>query len=341
MLEQVEQVEQRRPVRRRVIVSAVSLALAALLITLLPKIAGVTWSQLYERLASVGWLRMALLTGLWAVGLLAYTFVLTGSLPGLSKRRALLINCVGSGISNVLPFGGAAGVATTFVMTGAWGFKRQAVVVSTVVSGVWNLLTRFLLPAVGLACLLGSGRVPDQRLSAAAGTGGVLLIGVAAALSAALWRERAADLLGRGLDKALVLLPLKREPNMRKLLLDLRRSTIEVTGAHWLRMTLGMIAYMSLQGVLFIACLHATGGQIAIPEAVAAFAINRVLTTAVITPGGSGISESATALALLGFGVAPAAATAAVLLFWFFAHLIEIPVGWLSWTIWSHTARRE
>ncbi len=107
--------------------SVVSLALAMLLITVLPKLAGITWSRLYDRLASAGWLQMALLTGLWVAGLLAYTFVLTGSLPGLSKRRALLINCVGSGVSNVLPFGGAVGVAMTFVMTDTWGFKRPAV----------------------------------------------------------------------------------------------------------------------------------------------------------------------------------------------------------------------
>ncbi|NUR89756.1 MAG: flippase-like domain-containing protein [Nonomuraea sp.] len=313
--------------------SALSLALALALITLLPKIAGVTWSDLYGRLSSVGWSQLAWLAALWIAGLGAYTLVLTGSLPGLTKRRALLVNCVGSGVSNLLPFGGAVGVAMTFVMTGAWGFRRQAVVVSTVVSGVWNLLARFLLPALGLACLLGSGRVPDQRLAVAAGSGGVLLVAVSAALVAALWREEAADLLGRGL----AVLPWARRFQVRERLLDLRRSTLAVTRSGWPRMTLGMVAYLGLQAVLFVGCLRATGAQVALPEALAAFAINRVLTTAVITPGGSGISESATALVLIGFGVPAAAATAAVLLFWFFAHLIEIPVGWLAWTMWSQS----
>ncbi|WP_214319165.1 lysylphosphatidylglycerol synthase domain-containing protein [Nonomuraea sediminis] len=325
---------------RKIALSVISLALAALLISFLPRIAGITWGQLYGRLAQVGWGTMTALAALWVAGLAAYTFVLSGSLPGLSKRRALLVNCVGSGVSNVLPFGGAVGVAMTFAMTTSWGFKRQPVVVSTVVTGVWNMLTRFLLPAVGLACLLGAGRVPDHRLAVAAGTGGTLLVAIAAALSAALYKESFADLLGRGLDRVAGLLPLKRRPQLRQSLLDLRHSIIDIARTRWPRLTLGMLAYMGLQGVLFVACLHATGSQIAIPEAIAAFAINRVLTTAVITPGGSGISESATVLALIGFGVAPAAATASVLLFWFFAHLIEIPVGWLAWTTWSLTARR-
>ncbi|MFJ2030112.1 YbhN family protein [Streptosporangium sp. NPDC087985] len=322
---------------RRVIVPLVSLTLAAVLISFLPSIAGTTWGQLYDRFAQVGWGTVAVLTALWAAGLWAYTFVLSASLPGLSKWRALLINCVGSGVSNVLPFGGAVGVAMTFAMTTTWGFKRQPVVVSTVVTGVWNMLSRFLLPAVGLICLLGAGQVPDHRLAVAAGTGGALLLGIVALLSAALYREHVADLLGRGMDRVIGALPIKRKRRMRELLLDLRHSTIEITRTRWPRLTLGMIAYMGLQCVLFIGCLQATGSEIAIPEAIAAFAVNRVLTTAVITPGGSGISESATVLALLGFGVAPAAATASVLLFWIFAHLIEIPVGWLAWTVWSLT----
>ncbi|WP_433418431.1 lysylphosphatidylglycerol synthase transmembrane domain-containing protein [Microtetraspora malaysiensis] len=330
-----------RPSLRRVAMSLISLALAATLIVFLPRIAGVTWEELYDRFSQIGWGAMAVLTGLWVAGLCAYSVVLSGSLPGLSRRRAILINCVGSGVSNVLPFGGAVGVAMTFTMTARWGFGRRPVVVSTVVTGVWNMLTRFLLPAVGLLCLVGTGRVPDSRLAVAAGTGGALLLGVVAAMSAALYREGAADLLGRGLDRVVRRLPIKSKSSLRDVLLDLRSSTIEITRTKWPQLTLGMIGYMALQCVLFIGCLQVTGGRIPIPEAVAAFAINRVLTTAVITPGGSGISESATALALLGFGVAPAVAAAAVLLFWFFAHLIEIPVGWLAWTLWSLNARND
>ncbi|MEU8174993.1 lysylphosphatidylglycerol synthase transmembrane domain-containing protein [Microbispora hainanensis] len=323
----------------RLVMSAVSLALAAVLISFLPHLTGVTWGQLDERLVRVGWGAMAVLTGVWLAGLLAYSNVVSESLPGLSRRRALLVNCVGSGASNVLPFGGAVGVAMTVAMMTRWGFGRRPVAASAVVTGVWNLLSRFLLPAVGLVCLVGAGYMPDRRLAAAAGVGGVLLIGVVVAMSAALRREAVADLLGRGLDRLARFLPLRREPCLRDFLLDLRHSTIEITRTRWPRLTLGMVAYMALQCVLFVGCLRVTGADVAVPEAVAAFAINRVLTTAVITPGGSGISESATALALIGFGVAPGAAAAAVLLFWFFAHLIEIPVGWFAWGIWSLTTR--
>ncbi len=94
---------------------------------------------------------------MWLASLLAYTFVLTGSLPGLGHTQALTLNAAGSAVSNLLPFGGAAGVALTMAMTKGWGFPVGAIVASTLVSGVWNMMFRFLLPAAGILALLLSG----------------------------------------------------------------------------------------------------------------------------------------------------------------------------------------
>jgi hypothetical protein len=45
-----------------------------------------------------------------------YTFVYTGSMPGISHSKALALNLTGSLVSNLLPFGGAAGVANTYAL---------------------------------------------------------------------------------------------------------------------------------------------------------------------------------------------------------------------------------
>ena len=115
--------------------------------------------------------RRALVCGLWT-----YTFVLTSSLPGLRHAQAFVLNCAGSAVSNVVPFGGAAGVAATFAMAGSWGHPRRAIAVSTVVSGAWNLLFRLALPALGLAMLIASGHLPDRRLTIAATVATVLFV---------------------------------------------------------------------------------------------------------------------------------------------------------------------
>ena len=84
---------------------------------------------------------------------------------------------------------------------------------------------------------------------------------------------------------------------------------------------------MLLQWALFALCLHATGVG-ANPAAVfAAFAVERALTLAVVTPAGTGIAEAATTGLLIALGFDPAASAAGVVLYRLFVFLAEIPVG--------------
>ena len=68
-------------------------------------------------------------------------------------------------------------------------------------------------------------------------------------------------------------------------------------------------------------------------RSLAAFAVNRALTTAVVTPGGIGIAETGTLALLLGLGAPAPQATAGVLLFAAFTYALEIPLGGLAWAI--------
>ena len=62
----------------------------------------------------------------------------------------------GSLVSNLLPFGGAAGVANTYGLTFSWGFGGVATSLMILVSGLANLLIRIVLPMVGLLALMTS-----------------------------------------------------------------------------------------------------------------------------------------------------------------------------------------
>ena len=106
----------------RIVAGVGSVGLAAvMLVVALPAITGVGWSQIAAQLGALHPARLTALGLIWFAGLWTYTFVLTGSLPGLRHAQALVLNTAGSAISNVLPFGGAAGVARTFAMAGSWG----------------------------------------------------------------------------------------------------------------------------------------------------------------------------------------------------------------------------
>jgi uncharacterized membrane protein YbhN (UPF0104 family) len=328
----------------RIWLSLLSLAAAAALVVALPYIVGVRWGDVRRVLDGLNGGVLAGLGLLWLAGLGAYTFVLTASLPRLTHLRAFMLNAAGSAVSNVLPLGGAAGVAVTYGMCRSWGHRPSAIMVSTLVTGMWNILARLLLPALGIAALLLAHKVPDRRLAVTAGVAGAVLVAFAglllAALRSAATAARTGDLLLRLAD----LLPESLRPVVRRVasaLPQVRRTTIDVLRGGWARLTLGMIGYLALQAALLVACLGAVGVGIGVPETAAVFALNRALTAAVVTPSGAGVTETGTAALLVHFGAPAAPAAAAAVLYMFFTYAVEIPLGGLAGGLWSLTTRRR
>ncbi|MER5418403.1 lysylphosphatidylglycerol synthase transmembrane domain-containing protein [Streptosporangium roseum] len=330
--------------------SVVSLALAATLVRFLPQIVEaltgkhVSWSQIGAQFARLSWPMVALMAVVWLASLLAYTFVLTASLPGLSHSQALTLNAAGSAVSNLLPFGGAAGVAMTIAMTKGWGFPLRAVVVSTLSSGIWNTMFRFVLPAVGIVALLLSGQELSPAVTNAGWVGSLSLLALVVVVAAALYWDRAAAVLGRALDAVARLLPRKVRPaehTLSRALEKLRADTSEVVRHRWRGLTLGMIFFLGLQWLLLVCCLQATGAYPGLAQTIAVFALSRVLTTALVTPSGTGIMEAGTVGALVFFGAPLDSATAAALLFGFWTYTVEIPFGGLALGAWALLRRRE
>jgi putative heme transporter len=327
----------------RTALSAMSLLVAVGLVVCLPYVVGVGWGDIGAQFAALDLPVVTGLVGLWLAGLWAYTFVLTASLPGLSHPQAMTLNAAGSAVSNLVPFGGAAGVALTFALARSWGFRKGPIVVSTVTSGLWNVLARFLLPALGLVALLATGSVPDARVAVPALVAVLGLVGLATATVTALRGDRAARVTGRVADGAMRLLPRRLRPRgfLPSVSLGrLRTTTAGLLRTAWPTMTVGMLAYLVLQAALFCACLAATDAYVGLGEAVAAFALGRLLTTVVVTPGGFGISEAGTAAAMVSLGGPAGPVAAAVLLFSTFTYVLEIPLGALLWSLRRLVARR-
>ena len=143
-------------------------AVGVLLVLVVPLVAGAPWSQVAAALSAVSTLELLALLLLWAGGLVAHTFTLTAALPRLTHRRALALSLTGSAVANVLPFGGAAGVALNYRMTRTWGFDRPAFAAYTVVTNVWDVLVKLCLPARGA----GGGRADRTRDAGPPGRGG-------------------------------------------------------------------------------------------------------------------------------------------------------------------------
>jgi len=329
----------------QITLSVLSLGLAVLLVIYLPQLVQtftgkpVSWREIGAIFGALDVGTIALMAALWLLSLLAYTFVLTGSLPGLNNPQALTLNAAGSAVSNLLPFGGAAGVALTFAMTRGWGFANRPIVVMTLVSGVWNTLFRFILPAVGIIALLMAGEVPDAGMARAGWVGAISILVLVAVVTVALYWDRAAALLGRGLDFLARLVRLRARPSQA--FEKLRADTATIVRSRWRGLSLGMAFFLVFQWTIMVTCLIATGAYPGLAESIAVFALSRVLTAALVTPSGVGIMEGGVVLLLTGFGVEAAPATAAALLFGFWTYTIEIPFGGLALGAWAFLRRRN
>lgn len=326
-----------RPSGFQIAASLASLALAVVLLGfLLPKATGAGWSDAWAVLTDLTWLDVAVMTGFWALGLWLYTFVYTGSMPGITHSQALTLNLTGSLVSNLLPFGGAAGVANTYGLTFAWGFSGIKTSLMVLVSGLANLLIRIALPVVGLLALIGSSaHLPDAASGVLISTLAVLLL-TAVAVCAMLASPRVAGWIGTAGDQAWrgAARLFRRQAPANRLhvaALDMQSSAAVVLRRGWPAITFGMVAYYASELALFLWALNALGAQLGVAETTAAFALSRVLTSVVVTPSGVGVSEAGTAGLLVLFGTPPAVAAAAVLVLHFYTYLIEIPAGIAGW----------
>jgi len=329
-----------RPTRIQLVQGLLGMLLAIVLVVWwLPRIAKTTWSAVFETLSHVGFGSVMMLFGLMCLGLWTYTFTLTGSLPGLRHVQALIVNLCGSSAGNLVPGGGAAGVAVSYAAFRSWGFTRRDISTSIIVTGVWNLLARMLLPVTALIALLVAG----GNLPTAVVRGG--LIGAAAGLAlltlfiAALASEKVTRSIGQALNR--VLRPASRritflhEVALDDLINDQRVRIVAVVRHNWVKMTFGMIAFFVVFYVLFWQSMQVVGLRMPFSHIFAAYAVGRLLSAIGITPGGVGVTEGGAVAVLVAFGADPAQALSGTVLFSLFTHVMEVPLGALAYLGWA------
>ncbi len=336
----VEHELHRKSMRRRVTEALISLAALVVLFALvIPKVSGATYREVAHQLHRLSIAEIALLTVVWLIGLIAYAGVLTASLPGLRRAQGFTLNTASSAVSNVVPFGGAVGVGATYGMCRSWGFGVPKTTLAILVSGIWNVLLKLGLPIIALVLLVAEGRATGGLVGAAI-LGLALLVVAVMALTLVLRSDRLALLIGRWLQRlvsaALRLARRPDHPGVRDAVLDFRHRSASLISRCWPRLTLWMLSYSLLQFALQLLCLRLLGEHsLATIQVFAAFAFGRLLSTIPITPSGVGFADATVIGALVAFGGDPAICTAGVLLFTGFTYLLEIPVGGISWVVWS------
>jgi uncharacterized membrane protein YbhN (UPF0104 family) len=314
---------------------------AAIFAVVLPRVTGSSYAEVWEVLGELqGW-QVAMLSAAWLVNMVMYTGVLTASLPGLTHPKAFVANLSSSAVSNVLPFGGAVGVAATYLMYGSWGFGAGAITRSILVSGVWNVLVKLAMPAVAFVLLAATGQL---RLVVVVVT--VLALVAFAAACALLWlvlhSDTFAAAVGRASERvlgALARLVGKRPiTGIESRVVAFRHDSRNLIVERWVPLSVWIALYNLTQFGVFLMCLEVlpdTGHDLGWAEAFAAFTVGRLLSNVSVTPSGVGFVEAGMAGLLVAAGGDPATVTAAVLLFSAFTYLAEIPVGAAGWLVWA------
>jgi putative heme transporter len=319
----------------RAAASILSVAAAiGLLALVFPAATGTSWSAVYDRLLSVSAWQLAVLSLVWLAGLYAHTFVIVGALPRLTHRQAFALNFCGSAVSNLVPFGGALGMGLNYSMLRSWGFNRINFAVLTVITHAYTVAVKLLLPALALAALVLTTDVMNTRLVITAAAGLAIAIVATLLLAAAAVSTRfrnglgwTVEALGRGLGRRAV-------AAVRDASIAVGVGVRAAACQGWRRMTLGAVTYSALQALLLYLCFVALGGHVNPLVVFAGYAIGRTLSIVPITPGGIGVSETATAAVLIGLGTDRPLTAAAVLLNSTFTFLLEIPVGAAGTVAW-------
>lgn len=315
------------------LLAALSVAVAVGLIGwVLPKVASTTLHGVGQTLAAVSTQALMVLTALWVAGLFVHSFVLTGALPGLTRRRALTMNLTGSAVSNVMPFGGATGMALNYVMVRTWGVTGSDFASYTLVTNVWVVLLKLAMPVVAMVLLRATSTSVTSTFALVAGVAGtamaVVLVVLAVGLAHRRYAEVTADRVCGVVARLGLVLHRTLDPGrLVEAVLGCRDTVAGVVRQRGVQLSAGMLGYAVLQAALLFGCLRSVGAQVSPAVLVTAFAADRMMTLAVVTPGGLGFAEVGTTAALLAFRVDPAAAGAGVLLYRCFTYALEIPVG--------------
>jgi putative heme transporter len=324
---------------RRLVGGAFSLVvIVAIFYGVLPKIADV--SAVRAEIAEMTWLELSTLTAAAIWNLVTYWFVVKASLPGATLGQAMIATEASTAVSNTVPAGGAIGMGITFRMFRSWGFKRSAVTLSLLTSGIWNNFAKLALPVLSLSLLaLQGAATPSRVIAGVVGFGA--LVAALGLFALALRRETAARRAGQ--LAARVAAPIRRRLGLRSpddwggTVVRYRDRMVDLLRRRWYWLTLWtLVGHLSLFLVLLLTMRHigVSASEVSLIEALAAFAFTRLVTAIPFTPGGLGVVELALTAALVTAGGDREQVVASVLVFRALTYLIPIGFGALTFLYW-------
>jgi len=279
------------------------------------------------------------------VMLVVYVLPYQAAIPGLAYRPAFVVRQTSFAISNVVPAGGAVGLAMQFAMLSSYSIPVAAATAGIAVTSLWSMLMTFTLPVLGVLAALTTGQVRSDWVW-------VAVAGIAATAVAvvALWlilrSEASARRVGAWGNRLIAPVNRRRANpwDVVAMALDLRDSTAGVLKDHWVWVTISNYLVVFAQfGVLWFAIRGVAGpdaGQITVAGAFAAFAISRMASMIPVTPGGLGTVDAALIALLATFGLPESTAVASALVWRAASFIPQVCLGVVTFLYWRVEQRR-
>ena len=289
------------------------------------------------------------LIALATVGLIIiYVFPYTAAFPGLRFKPAFLTRQTSFMISNVVPGGGAFGLAAQYGMLTSYGYRPAPVTSAIGITSVWNTLVTLSLPVVGLIALTASGQ-SNAEATTVTMIAAVAVVTMVVVLALILRSEEFARKLGRWANSIVQwgagLVKKDADFDVVEAVVEFRTSIVDVVADRWILITLAnvgqQLAQFSILYLAVVALQGGFGGPVTLMEAFVAFSFGRLATFIPVPPGGLGTTDAIITSILTAFGMPNNDALAATMVWRAATYFPQVIIGGISMLVWRRGQAKD
>jgi uncharacterized protein (TIRG00374 family) len=292
------------------------------------------YDQAWAAIQAMSAVALGILFLMTVFNIIAYVLPYQAALPTLKYKPAFLIRQTSFMISNVIPMGGAFGIAVQYGMLSFYGIGPGEATAGIGIVSAWNTFVTLSLPIFAAVGLVLIGQAQGVAFAVAA-IGLVAVVAVVLLVAAILRSPETARKVGEWGDRAVAWAYglFKKTPTFSVVdeVLKFRNSTVDVVSQGWLRITGTSYLQQFMQFLILWAAIFAIQGGSNAPvtflEAFAAFAFGRLTTFIPLPPGGLGTTDAAITGILVGFGAANNDALAAVMVWRALTYFPQVFIG--------------
>lgn len=330
------------PPSRRAAILRTGLIIAVLLVVfgvILPR--SIDYSDVVSAFQKLTLPQFVAMTGLGVMAWVVSGMIFSALIAGLSVIRGTMSWLILAGIGASVPLG-PWNMGVLWVVVRGWGIPNVPATSGIALYGVVNILSRMVLPLIGIVALAAAGDLSDAGNADAAWTIAVIsaiaFVVVTTLIVAIVRSERVAAWLGQTGQRAAtwVLRRLGRdgEPNVAGAIGRFRDQLGEVIRRRGL-LSLGIATLAQVAWVfVLVAALRVVGvpaSTLGVGEIFGIYALVMVITILPIAPGGAGVPEllfisAFTTIAGPGYD---AEITAGVFLYRMYFWFVPIPLAWI------------